>query len=52
MIHAEWGNFTEYHPFMDYNVQLYTPDLDSYMKKFKEDNIPVVGLKWKSDKED
>ena len=27
MIHNEWGDFSEYNGFMDYNVQLYSPDL-------------------------
>lgn len=49
MIHAEWGNFTEYHPFMDYAVQLHTPELDLYIDKFNADNVPFVGLMWESD---
>jgi len=51
MIHAEWGNFTEYHPFMDYNVQLHSPELDLYINKFESEKVTFTGLKWKSDDE-
>jgi hypothetical protein len=49
MIAAEWGDFSEYHPFMDYNLQLYTPDLDEYIKKFNDDSVKFTALKWTSD---
>lgn len=49
MIHLEWGNFTEYHPFMDYNLQLYTPEMDHHLERFEEDGVPFTALKWKSD---
>lgn len=51
MIHGEWGDFKSYHPFMDYNAQFYTPDLSEYIAKFKADNVPFTGLKFKSDDE-
>jgi hypothetical protein len=49
MIHTEWGNFTEFHHFMDYNAQLYAVDLDEYLEKFEADNVAFTGLKWTSD---
>jgi hypothetical protein len=49
MIQNEWGNFTEFHPFMDYNAQLYATDLDSYVEKFLADKVAFTGLKWTSD---
>lgn len=49
MIHAEWGDFTKFHPFMDYNVGLWTFDLNEYIEKFTKDSINFVGLKWTSD---
>merc|ERR1712216_139713 len=51
MIQLEWGNFTEYHPFMDYNLQLYTSDLDSYLEEFTKDGVPFTAIKWESDDE-
>merc|ERR1712167_508956 len=51
MIAGEWGDFKEYHPFMDYNAQLYSYKLDTYIEKFNADSVPFTGLKWTSDDE-
>lgn len=48
-IHAEWGDFKSFHPFMDYATGFWAPDLDNYVKSFTADNVPFTGLKWKSD---
>lgn len=34
---------------MDYNLQLYTSELDTYIKKFEDDSVPYTALKWMSD---
>jgi hypothetical protein len=44
-----WGDFEELHPFMDYNVGLWAPDLKDYISKFKEGGVNMTMLKWKSD---
>lgn len=49
MIHNEWGDFSEFNPFMDYNTQLYATSLDSYLEKFEADNVAHTALKWESD---
>lgn len=49
MIAKETGDFKSFHPFMDYNLGMWSPDLSDYAIKFDKDNIPMTRLKWKSD---
>jgi len=49
MIHAEWGDFTSFHPFMDYNVGLWTWELNKFVTEFEKGKQNFVGLKWTSD---
>lgn len=48
-IRKEWGNFTEYHPFMDYNTGFWATNLTYYYEMFMTDKIPFVALQWTSD---
>jgi hypothetical protein len=49
MIHASWGDFTSFNPFMDYNVGLWTYAMSDFIKKFDTDTILYTALKWTSD---
>ena len=35
LIQEKYGNFTEYHPFMDDNMGLWANELDSYIEAFQ-----------------
>lgn len=48
-IHKEWGDFEELHPFMEYNVGLWAPDLKDYITEFTAGKVNMTMLKWKSD---
>ena len=48
-IQKEWGDFSQHHPFMDYNVGLWAGDMDHYLNAFTTDDVPFLALKWKSD---
>lgn len=48
-IHKEWGDFKELHPFMDYNVGLWTTELSEYVIDYVTLGIPFVGLRWIGD---
>lgn len=48
-IQKEWGNFSTYHPFMDYNVGFWANHLYHYIENFQKDSVPFTALKWKSD---
>lgn len=45
----EWGDFTKFHPLMDYNAGFWTENLDEYIVKFQKDNVPMTTLRWTSD---
>lgn len=49
MIHAEWGDFTKFNPFMDYNVGLWTWEMNHFLQEFDENKIGYTALKWTSD---
>ena len=48
-IQKSWGDFSSFHPFMDYNLGLWAPNLGDYMTKFTEDGVSFLPLKWRSD---
>lgn len=40
------GNMTTFDSFMDFNVGLFTADLDSYVEKFDADAVPYLKANW------
>jgi len=48
-VQKEWGDFSAFHPFMDYNLGLWAPNLAHYISNFDADGVPFLPLKWSSD---
>jgi len=49
MIAARTGDFSSFHPFMDYNAQIWHNDLDSLIDDLNTDSVSFLPLKWTSD---
>jgi hypothetical protein len=47
----ELGNLEEYSPWMDIHVGIYDNDLDSYARRFLDNSVPVLALRWPSSDE-
>jgi len=45
----KFGDFSHYDAFMDYNMGLWANNLDPFVQKFQEDEIPFMALKWMSE---
>jgi len=43
----KFGDFSIFDGFMDFNLGLWTNDLDVYIRKFQAQNLPFLTLKWK-----
>ena len=42
-IEKEFGDFSRFSPFMDYNAAFYVHDMDRYLDQFLEDKIEFLG---------
>merc|ERR1719284_214245 len=40
------GDMKEFDSFMDFNVGLFTADMDYYLEKFSADGVPYLAAKW------
>ena len=45
-IQNEWGDFSEFNPFMDYNLGLWTNNLGYYIEEFKNNHERFIAMRW------
>jgi len=46
IVAKKMGQMDRWDAWMDYNVALYTLNLDKYLQRFKADGVPFLGAKW------